>query len=224
MLMLPHPPRSVTSTLDLLDAAPGTINRILLVAIQEWSYFGGEIMFHGKEVRTGKKETHKGFADRVGEYWRYGTGNRLDGNDTDHPWSATFISYVMRKAGVSDRDFKRAAAHSRYIHRAIQNRINGVVGAAFVGWRLSEYRPKEGDLVCYSRAGAGMTYDKAKSRDAYKSHSDIVVYTRPGEIGVIGGNVDDSVTLKILKTTAGGYLADKKNEWFAILENRLPEW
>ena len=56
----------------------------------------------------------------------------------------------------------------------------------------------------------------------YKSHGDIVVYVRPGEIGVIGGNVSDSVTLKTLKLDSAGYLVDKHDHWFVILENRLP--
>jgi hypothetical protein len=190
--------------------------------VQEWSYFGGTTRVRGRSVRRGHQETDKGYYQRVGDYWRFGTGLRRTGLDTDDPWSATFISYVMRKAGVTDRDFRRAAAHARYIHFAIQNRLGHKHGAVFHGWRLTEYRPKEGDLVCYSRAGSGITFDKAIKRDAYKSHSDIVVCVRPGEIGVIGGNVGDSVTLKFLTTTAGGYLNDRTESWFAVLENRLP--
>jgi hypothetical protein len=133
---------------------------------------------------------------------------------------ATFISYVMREAGVTDKQFKRATAHAKYIHFAMQNRA--LPGAAFVGRRLNEYRPKEGDLVCAARDGSGITFDKAVKQDAYKSHSDIVVYVRPGEIGTIGGNVGDSVTLKILTTDPGGFLNDRTAKWFAILENRLP--
>jgi hypothetical protein len=221
-MVLPHPPQSVRSQVDLAFARPGTIHRILWVALQEWSYFGGEVQSHGHTLRGGKHEADAGFYQRVGEYWRYGTGQNLDGRDTDVPWSATFISYVMRKAGVNNKDFPRATAHSKYIHAAIRNRLANGPGAAFVGRRVTEYRPKEGDLVCASRAGSNMTYDKAAKQDAYKSHSDIVVYARPFEIGVIGGNVDDAVTLTIYNLGAGGFLTDKSRQWIAILENRLP--
>jgi hypothetical protein len=226
MLMLPYLPRTVNSQLDLYNSAPGTIHRILLVAVQEWNYFGGHFEDRGKTLRKGHGETETGYDKKVGEYWKVGTGQNLDGDDTGWAWSATFISYVMRKAGVSDRDFRRSIRHSEYIHFALKNRL--AFGAKFVGRRLTEYRPKEGDLICNSRAGAGITFDKAVTRDSYKSHCDIVVYVRPDEIGVIGGNVGpeadgkQTVGLRTWKLNAGGYLSDKSKAFFAILENKLP--
>jgi hypothetical protein len=222
MLMLPHNPSSVDSLLDLYFAQPGTIHRILLTAIQEWSFFGGQTQFHRRSTRRGGRENQKGYYQRVGLYWHKALGMNLDGRDRDTPWSAAFISYVMLASGVDSHDFKGASAHSRYIHRAIQNRVQNLANAKFLGRRITEYAPKEGDLVCYSREGANMTYDKAIKRDSYTSHCDIVVYVRQGEIGVIGGNVSDSVTLKIVQVDARGFLTDRSHPWFAVLENRLP--
>ena len=64
---------------------------------------------------------------------------------------------------------------------------------------------------------------RAAKESKYKAHGDIVVFVRPGEIGVIGGNVGDSVSLKTLKIDGSGYLTDKTQPWFCVLENRLPE-
>jgi hypothetical protein len=218
-----------------MSARPGTIHRILWVAIQEWGFFGGyREDFKDRAIRRGHRETEAGYDKKVGEYWRYGTGKNLDGDDTGWAWSATFISYVMRKAGVSNQDFHRSIRHSEYIHFALQNRVNGVVGAEFVGRRPTEYRPKEGDLICNRRGKIKTTFASAIKQDRYESHCDIVVYVRPGEIGVIGGNVGggdkagrQTVGLRTRQLTGGGYLAEdslsaKVPKYFAILENRLP--
>jgi hypothetical protein len=233
MMLPPHFPRTAPSMFDLVTARPGTIHRIIYVALQEWSYFGGTYESLKGNVRAGHNQTESPYYKRVGEYWRYGSGNKgLDGKDKNF-WSATFISYVLRKAGVSDHDFHRNARHSKYIHFAIQNRVKHMVGAKFVGRRITEYRPKEGDVICNSRDKANMTYDKAITHDDYDGHCDIVVYVRPGEIGVIGGNVGANsngfspghrtVGLRARALTSGGYLKNRKSDpFFAILENRLP--
>lgn len=44
---------------------------------------------------------------------------------------------------------------------------------------------------------------------------------RPGEIDVIGGNVSDSVTLKILRTDDRGQLVDQRYRWFVVMAPRF---
>jgi hypothetical protein len=219
MNVLPHLPRSVASQFELAGARPGTVHCILWTALEEWSFFGGQTQYQGYQHR-GHREADPGYYQRVGTYWRYGTNQALDGRNTDVPWSATFISYVMRTAGVSTYDFHPATAHSRYIHDAILHRLNGSPANKFVAWRLTEYRPKEGDLVCYWRKHP-KTYEQASHERQYESHTDIVVYVAPEEIGVIGGNVSDSVTLSILRLGGAGFLT-KDHHLFAVMENRLP--
>src|SRR5262245_30910775 len=97
MLLLPYLPRTAKTQLDLASAAPGTIHRILWVAVQEWSYFGGN--YDDTEIpgieHAGNVQTDATHYKKVGEYWSYGSGTKgLDGKDTNF-WSATFISYVM---------------------------------------------------------------------------------------------------------------------------------
>jgi hypothetical protein len=75
-----------------------------------------------------------------------------------------------------------------------------------------------GDMVAYARQD---DIDFDHRTPVYKSHCDLVVAVRPGEIDVIGGNVQDSVTLKRLKTDSQGLLVDGHYRWFAVLANRL---
>jgi len=223
MTTLPFMPPCNVPMDQLIKARPGTINRILFLCLREWNAFGQQVMTGHRKLKRGKLEHARGFSDKVGTYWTLGTGRSYDGTDRDQAWSATFISYVMRMAGVGDEDFERSIRHSEYIHMALQNRVQGVPDAAFVGHRLIEYAPKPGDLVAYSRTDTPMTFERAVGREKYKSHTDICVYTRQGEIGVIGGNVGHSVTLKRVSTDAAGRVNGSHYDWFAVLENRLPQ-
>ena len=223
MTTLPFMPPCSVPMRELMLARPGTINRILYMCLREWNAFGQQVVVGDRIIKAGKQEHARGFYQKVGVYWRTGTGRGYDGRDRDQAWSATFISYVMRMAGISDEDFDRSIRHSEYIHMALQNRVSGARDAAFVGRRLIEYRPKPGDLVAYSRTSRPMTFDRAVDRERYKSHTDIVVYTRQGEIGVIGGNVEQSVSLKRVSTDRSGHVDGVHKDWFAVLENRLPQ-
>ena len=85
-----------------------------------------------------------------------------------------------------------------------------------MAYRLSEKPVSLGDLVCYSRQ-SGVDYDTTGS---YKSHCDIVVKInkRKGTADVIGGNVSDGVTKKIIRIDRNGYLTDTNNDWFTIIK------
>jgi len=132
------------------------------------------------------------------------------------PWSATFISWLYKKAGERNK-FVYNPSHSKYITDSIANRKNGKPNAPFVGYRVNEYSPKVGDMVCYARQ-SGINYDTTGS---YKSHCDIVVSTKGNQIEVIGGNVNQSVTKKILKTNSKGILLDSSKNWFTVIKNNI---
>jgi len=194
------------------------IGRIVAVAKAEWEFFGRqEFDISGKKIRDGKDETEESFWQRVGIYWRDGTGKNLTGKNDDFPWSATFISYVMRKAGAGER-FRYSAQHSVYIREAIKARERANKKYGFWGYRLTERSPEVGDLVCYARE-AGISFDTQSAN--YKSHADIVIAKSGDAIQVLGGNVGNSVSVKFLKINAKGQLADKNRVWFAVLQNRL---
>jgi hypothetical protein len=136
-------------------------------------------------------------------YWKHGPG--LDFSDAQlgsaafqnsHPWSAAFISWVMRKAGAG-KAFKYASSHSVYTSAAKANRLAGNANP-FKAYRLAEVAPRVGDLICRARAGSGATYDNI--HPGMKTHCDIVVEVRPKALTVIGGNVANSVTSRIVHT------------------------
>jgi hypothetical protein len=141
----------------------------------------------------------------------------LDGKDKDVPWSAAFISFVVRNAGY--QGFRFAAAHSRYIHDAIVKRQQGVAEAPFWGFRLSEHRPTLGDLVCQWRIDR-RTFDDAAERDDFRSHCDVVVELKDTFVRAIGGNVRNSVAMKTYSLNLNGFLKNT-GKVIAILRNNF---
>lgn len=193
-------------------------DRMLEIARQEWKFFGQQTIGRdGKVSHPGHTETEEGYWQRVGTYWKNGVFLSWTGKDTDEAWSAAFMSYVMREAGLGQR-FHYSEWHAHYINEAIDGRAEGDDNCAFWGFRLEERSPQVGDLVCYARQD---DVDFEHRPEVYKSHCDLVVAVRPGEVDVIGGNVQDSVTLKTLSTDPRGRLIDTNQRWFAILANRL---
>jgi Mannosyl-glycoprotein endo-beta-N-acetylglucosaminidase/Uncharacterized protein conserved in bacteria (DUF2272)/Putative peptidoglycan binding domain len=137
------------------------------------------------------------------DYWKAGPGLSFTAAQIGskafqalHPWSAAFISWVMRKAGAG-KSFKYAASHSVYISAAKANRIADNANP-FKAYRLNEVAPRVGDLICRSRAGSGATYDNI--HPGMTTHCDIVIAVKPGAVTVIGGNVGNSVKRRIVHT------------------------
>lgn len=199
-------------------SAESSRSRMLSLARQEWEYFGRQtINAEGTMELKGHREADEGYWQRVGLYWRNGCYLHWTGKDTDEAWSAAFISWVMRESGLADR-FHFSEWHAHYINQAIEARAEQDERCAFWGYRLKERAPEVGDMVAYARQD---DIDFDHRAPVYKSHCDLVVAVRPGEIDVIGGNVQDSVTLKRLKTDSQGLLVDGHYRWFAVLANRL---
>ena len=74
-----------------------------------------------------------------------------------------------------------------------------------------------------SRGRRTLRYDDLPA-DRFASHCDIVVTTRPGILEVMGGNADDSVSMKRIPVTADGRLAgadgvvvDPDHPWFVVI-------
>jgi hypothetical protein len=188
---------------------------LIAAAVTEWKRFDFGI----------GKENKKPYAGFVGEMWK-ALGMNLDGFDTDVPWSAAAISFMVRNAGKAPAgslygDFRFAAAHSRYVHDAIKRRNSSDKTAPFWGFDLDEAKPRLGDLVCRSRAGSNVDFDHASRRDSFKSHCDIIVSIPAGggTVVALGGNVSNSVKATTYDLTAGGFLDNTKNV-YAILVNR----
>jgi hypothetical protein len=218
--------------------APFSRAAVAAIAMREWALFGKNIANPEAEpFRVIKPEREEGLWQRVGEYWWLGldagspesdwTGKH-DGNgaefspddDGDYAWSAAFISYVMRIAGAGNR-FPYSADHAVYINAAKRMKLGEPGTWLVVAERVQDYAPRVGDLICFGRGRAkGMRYEDLPTARLFPSHCDIVVETSvPGQIGVIGGNVEDSVTMNFVPVTQDGKLATPQG---IVLDTRFP--
>jgi len=178
------------------------------LCVDEWHRF----------ERGNRKEFEEGFAGRVGDYWSSIGMGHLDGLDRDTPWSAAFISYVVRQAGAAYDGFSFAAAHARYINASIRAR-QARQNSPFWGFRLHEHKPAIGDMVCRWRANR-IDFDHAAGTKWFKSHCDIVCGIEANAVFTIGGNVSHSVKHTRYKTDARGYLTGAGNAFAVLRSNR----
>lgn len=120
----------------------------------------------------------------------------------DTPWSAVFVSWVMAQAGL--QDFEHSARHVDYVRRAWQGRGP---------YRLLDPEaeaPRTGDMLCYSRVGrpfgvAGFRQWLANDPGGpLAMHCDIVVSTANARARLIGGNVLQGVTMRVLPLNSKG--------------------
>ena len=187
-------------------------------ADREWRRWGMQTRDkEGNYIQRGGKEDENGFFQRVGQYWRNLGWQGVDGRSEDHYWSSAFISWIMGGVGRAfGVPFKETHRHSNYIQEYVQNRKQGNLNADYVAYRINEKPAEVGDLLCYAREDTeDDPYDRTTK---YASHCDIVVSKTKDEIEVIGGNVGNSVTKKVLKSI-DGYVIDQNNRWFAIIKN-----
>lgn len=103
---------------------------------------------------------------------------------SDTPWSAAFISYVMRKAGVN---FPSRAAHTQYLN-ALKTYSN------FELLDPDKTKIRVGDLVVFNRQGNNQTW-KRQPWSGF-SHGDIIVSVSAKSAEGVGGNVGNTVSKK----------------------------
>ncbi len=167
-------------------------------------------------------------------YYRTGVGERRGDRlsspvwHSQHPWSAVFISWIMKNAGAREF-FRYSRGHHYYIAAAKRNRMNRTVGNPFWTYRVSEIAPKPGDLVCNERAGSGVTYDNVHDVSVFRSsHSDIVTAVQPNRLIVVGGNTGqrfprrglagNTVGKKAIRTDDRGFIVQRgRDPYFAVI-------
>ena len=223
--------------------APFARDDAVAIALDEWRLFGMPVDDDAPDERpvpstpSLKPERRPGLWERIGEYWWIGqdpgerevswTGKHdADGNmfdfvsDSRFAWSAAFISYVMRVAGAGSR-FPYSPNHSTYINAA-------AAGASPIlrTQPVTSYVPRLGDLLCAGRGfGARVRYSMLPTSYGFPAHCAIVVARAPNQISVIGGNVDDAVTLTHVPVAADGRLVgadgaliDQRYPWLTVLQ------
>ena len=173
----------------------------------------------------GKVETDPEMTPVLQEYYHMGVGESVSSADIQNatwqaslPWSARFISWLMRRAGA-DGTFAYSRAHKTYIAAAKRNRERGDTNNPFWAFRVSEIAPEIGDLVCTARSGSGATYDNIDSQQFRATHCDIVVAVEPNRLTVIGGNVDNRVGQNFVSTNEDGLIdqSGKQSGYFAVI-------
>jgi hypothetical protein len=183
---------------------------LVAAAIRQWLRF---------EKGQGR-ETAEPFFRFVGEMWQ-AIGQSLDGRDTDVPWSAAAISFMVRDAArdfPAYASFRFAAAHSRYIHQSIVRRRQSDTSAPFWGHELHEALPQIGDIVARWRE-TPRDFADAEASDSFKSHTDIIVSISPDFVLALGGNVGNSVRLTRYDKRPSGHL-DASQGVIALMVNR----
>jgi len=151
---------------------------------------------------------------------------------SDVAWSAAFVASVMRDAGLDKEIFAYGAAHVAYISAAVSQSVRDVSGGEgrhfFRACDPALTPPRPGDLVCYHRHVEGTRNPYAQHGPSLfrsifqdfalgapkiiRAHCDIVVRTDPAgrKVTVVGGNVHDSVTERVMTLTAKGVLSSRQ--------------
>jgi hypothetical protein len=197
------------------------------IAYREWRAFGQKIVLLPDQPESAdSEERDQGLWQRVGDYWWQGLGDGPDSRwtgkhdasgvefprsvDGNFAWSAAFIDYVMRMAGAGNR-FPYASSHSEYINAARTE-----PGLVITALPLTQDVPQLGDLICMWRAGHPVTYQDLPAGH-FPGHCDIVVAQHPGSLDVIGGNVDNAVSMKHVAIGPTGLVTDASYPWFVVL-------
>jgi hypothetical protein len=219
---------------------------VVAVALREWQAFGSPVN-DDDHLNWDKPERNEGLWQRVGQYWLVGMNpgapeQRWTGKhdeygrefapeeDEKYAWSAAFVSYVFRSAGAGGA-FPYAPDHASYINAAKRMTFGTETGWVVSAERPNSYAPVPGDLICYGRdRGASLRYDDLPTAGSFPAHCDIVVGPpNSGTISVIGGNVQDTVTMRHIPVVADGKLAgpdgvivDLRHAWLTVLRVHEP--
>jgi hypothetical protein len=125
----------------------------------------------------------------------------------DTPWSAVFVSYVMARAGIDG--FNPSTRHVDYVRDAYRNADDGP-------YRLTDPDRESlapGDLLCFARQpqsrfghDAFVAWLERAPQAGLDMHCDIVITTAGSRAHLIGGNVLQAVTLRMLPLNRQGRL------------------
>ena len=249
------PPQPAPDTLPPPQYPAATRDRMMAILNAEWHEWGARTLDarHGPPPSTEGPlaEQHPAAFSKVLAYWSaagaqdfidrnkraFITGattictddeRATDGRDLVwgcQPWSAAFISHIMRSTGIDRAEFPPAIGHRTYIDALIALGDLWGAQAPFLAHDIADYAPRPGDLICADRARRNpITTIDDRRRETGASrpmHCDIVIDTAPGELRAIGGNVAQAVTAVRYQTDALGRLTRTGRRWFVVFENRI---
>jgi hypothetical protein len=138
---------------------------------------------------------------------------------TDTPWSAAFISYVIRQSGVAAGAFQFSNAHRAYIYDAFaaslaEQQTHDAGNRLYRACPIAATKPRVGDMVCTQRepsladAGDEAVRERIRTelaggtdaRSIRRTHCEIIASIDVGarKMYTIGGNVNQAVTARKL--------------------------
>ncbi|TMS57924.1 DUF2272 domain-containing protein [Imbroritus primus] len=139
-------------------------------------------------------------------------------------WSATFLSWLMRAAGLNERQFLTGASHAMYVVDA----RDGILPEPAFRVAPLPAMPRVGDMVCGGRGRDKYMNDIAEIRfGATPMHCDLVVEvdTTAHVVKAIGGNVQQSVSMSLIELGDSGQIDGVTNStvpWLLVMRNQLP--
>jgi hypothetical protein len=136
----------------------------------------------------------------------------------DTSWSAAFVSYVVKQAGVKPNAFHFANAHRAFIYDAFAtsaDELNHKTSEQiYRACPITATRPRVGDIVCAHREPSLSDLSEAQVREKVRteldgpadarsirrSHCEVVVHVDAGarKVYTIGGNVNQAVAVRKL--------------------------
>ena len=153
----------------------------------------------------------------------------------DQPWSAAFISFLMKQSNFSKDEFEFSDSHVDYVDKAVLSSSAEARGEpveyAYRACDVASTRPRQGDMICYTRDSAAGIDSHAKllahlemrrsvgSAAPVPMHCELVTSSDENgnaKIETIGGNVVQSVTLRRMtlnatKTLSRTYFATRRS-------------
>ena len=214
------------------QASPALAQRLAAMALHEHEQMGGALIDEtGGLVRAGFAEAERDRLpdsamptwQRVWGYWESaGLGTPVDPDGptavmrmalVDTPWSAAFISHLMRQAGLDDTQFTFAATHQSYVRAALASNSaeaqNTPTPYAYRACDVLTTAPRVGYLLCHVRAPdeAMDTFARLALLLLWRvpaMHCELVVRGDSQRIEVVGGNVVQTVVLRRLSLQADG--------------------
>nr|WP_261634613.1 DUF2272 domain-containing protein [Cupriavidus gilardii] len=174
---------------------------------------------------TGMEATAQGCA-LAQRYWAI-VGKTVDCEQIKQgrwAWSAVFISWVLRQAGLDERQFLTGESHSMYVVDA----RDGILPAPAFRIEPVPAMPRPGDILC-----AGRGRDKYLTSAAEigfgttPMHCDIVVEVDAAArvVKTIGGNLQQSVSMEWIELGDSGLVDGFTNShapWLLVMRNQLP--
>lgn len=138
-------------------------------------------------------------------------------------WSAVFISWVMRRAGLDNDQFLTGQSHSMYVVDA----RDGILPRPAFHVEPLPAVPRVGDMICAGRGRDKFISDPSDiGFGTTPMHCDIVVEvdSAAGVVKAIGGNVQQSVSMDVIDLNDAGQLDGFTNShmpWLLVMRNNL---